>query len=269
MTILLLVSAAGLALAMVAGWAFQRARDNGGWTDVFWTFGTGLAGAAVALYPLGGSSASPRQWLVAALVVIWSSRLGLHIALRVASSPEDARYVTLRSDWGAAFQRTMALFLPAQAIISIPLLASIMLAARNPARGLGVLDLIGVAVLAAAVVGEGLADRQLDAFKAHPANRGRVCDVGLWRWSRHPNYFFEWLGWLAYPIIAFDPSGAWPLGAVALAGPLAMFVILNFATGLPPLEAHMLRTRGEAFRDYQRRTSAFFPLPPRTKGAGS
>ena len=117
------------------------------------------------------------------------------------------------------------------------------------------------------MLGEGAADRQLDVFKADPRNRGRVCDVGLWSWSRHPNYFFEWLGWLTYPVIAIDPAGAWPQGWLTLLGPLTMWLLLNFLSGVPPLEAHMLRSRGEAFRDYQRRTSAFFPLPPKRKGA--
>ena len=122
---------------------------------------------------------------------------------------------------------------------------------------------IGALILVAAVAGEGIADRQLDAFKADPANHGRVCDVGLWSWSRHPNYFFEWLGWLAWPVMAIDLQGRYPLGWLALGAPLVMWLLLNFFSGVPPLEAHMLRSRGEAFRAYQRRTSAFFPLPPR------
>ena len=263
MIVLLLTASIGLCLVMIAGWAVQRAADNGGWTDVFWTFGTGLAGVAVALYPLRGASPSARQELVGALVAIWSLRLGGHMALRVAGSPEDARYAELRTRWGAGFQRMMARFLPTQAIASIPLLASIMLAARNPSPGLGIADAVGASVLVVAVLGEGAADRQLSRFKAQAPQGARVCDIGLWSWSRHPNYFFEWLGWLAYPVIALAPPDGWPLGLVALAGPIAMYVFLNFGTGLPPLEAHMLRTRGAAFGDYQRRTSAFFPLPPR------
>ena len=261
---LLLASAAAFCVLMLAGWVFQCVAGNGGWTDVFWTFGTGLAGALVALYPLAGHAPSHRQIMVAALIGVWALRLGLHIALRVTHSPEDARYAALRQHWGPRFQLAMAVFLPGQAILSIPLLASIMLAARNPAPGLGLEDLLGVAILVAAVLGEGAADQQLDRFKADPANRGRVCGAGLWAWSRHPNYFFEWMGWLAYPVIALNLSGSWPQGVLALTGPLAMYAILNYGTGLPPLEAHMLRTRGEAFRAYQRRTSAFFPLPPKT-----
>ena len=265
MILLLTATMLGFVAFMLVGWAFQRARGNGGWTDVFWSFGMGLAGVACALWPLEPGPLSERQWLVAALIGIWSLRVGLHIALRVARSGEDARYARLREEWDANFQLRMALFLPGQALLSIPLVAAVTLAAHRPGP-IGLSDLAAVLILAAAVLGEGIADRQLDAFKADPANRGRICDVGLWSWSRHPNYFFEWLGWLAYPVIAIDRWGGYREGWLALAGPLTIWLLLNFLSGVPPLEAHMLRSRGDAFRDYQRRTSAFFPFPPR-KGA--
>jgi steroid 5-alpha reductase family enzyme len=265
--ILLLASAtAGFTALMLVGWAFQRARGNGGWTDVFWSFGLGLAGLIVALWPLEPGPLPPRQWLSAAMIGAWSLRIGLHIAGRVARSAEDARYAQMRQDWGSRFQLWMALFLPGQALLSIPLTAAVLLAAHRPGP-LGYADLAGVAVYAVAVIGEGIADRQLDAFKADPGSRGRICDVGLWSWSRHPNYFFEWLGWLAWPAIAIDPEGGYLQGWLALGAPLTMWLLLNFLSGVPPLEAHMLKSRGEVFRDYQRRTSAFFPFPPRRKGA--
>ncbi len=113
----------------------------------------------------------------------------------------------------------------------------------------------------AGVVGEAIADYQLRRFKTDMANRNSVCDTGLWRWSRHPNYFFEWLCWLAYPLIAIDLSGHNRYGWLALLAPACMYWVLVFVSGIPPLEEHMLRSRGETFRDYQARTRAFFPLP--------
>jgi steroid 5-alpha reductase family enzyme len=124
--------------------------------------------------------------------------------------------------------------------------------------------LLAVVVLVAGVAGEALADRQLQKFKADPANNGRICDAGLWSWSRHPNYFFEWLGWVAYPLFAI--STAWGWGWLALSGPAVMFWTLRYASGVPPLEAHMLRRHGDAFRAYQARVNAFFPAPPRATG---
>jgi steroid 5-alpha reductase family enzyme len=122
---------------------------------------------------------------------------------------------------------------------------------------------VGGFLLAVATVGEAIADCQLRQFKADPANRNAVCDIGLWSWSRHPNYFFEWLVWLAYPLIAIDWSGDNRLGWLTLLAPVCMYWLLVHVSGIPPLEDHMLRTRGVAFRAYQRRTSPFFPLPPR------
>ena len=122
-------------------------------------------------------------------------------------------------------------------------------------------DYLGALILFAGIAGEGIADAQLKRFRDNPANKGRVCDAGLWRWSRHPNYFFQWFGWLAYPVIAITPGHPW--GFAALAAPLFMFWILNYVTGVPPLEEQMARSRGEAWRAYQARTSRFFPLPPK------
>ena len=116
---------------------------------------------------------------------------------------------------------------------------------------------------AVAIAGEGLSDWQLQTFKANPANKGGINDVGLWRFSRHPNYFFETFGWLAYPVLAIDLTGAYPWGFAALVAPACMYWLLVYVSGIPPLEQHMLRTRGDRFRAYQRRTNAFFPGPVR------
>jgi steroid 5-alpha reductase family enzyme len=125
-------------------------------------------------------------------------------------------------------------------------------------------DYVGALILLAGIAGEALADAQLKAFRTDPGNKGRVCDVGLWRWSRHPNYFFEWFGWLAYPVIAISPSDplSYTWGFAALLGPVFMYWILVYVTGIPPLEAQMLRSRGDRYRDYQSRTSPFFPWLP-------
>ena len=109
--------------------------------------------------------------------------------------------------------------------------------------------------------GEAVADGQMKAFRASAGHKGQVMDRGLWSWSRHPNYFFQWLGWLAYPVIALDPAR--PLTWLSLAAPVVMYGVLRYVSGVPPLEAAMLKSRGERFRDYQARVSVFFPLPPR------
>ena len=250
-----------MAVVMITGWAVQRAANNGGWTDVFWTYGTGATCALAALAPLGGQHAPTwRQMLVAALVAIWAGRLGTYVALRVAGGPEDARYAALRRDWGGKFQFNMFGLLIVQAPVTALLSVSVLLAARNPDPALRWQDLVGALILAGSILGESVADGQMKRFKADTSNKGKVCDVGLWGWSRHPNYLFEFVGWLAYPVIAIQLAHPWSFASVL--GPAAMFVILRFATGVPPLEEAMVRSKGDAYRDYQARVSAFLPRPP-------
>jgi steroid 5-alpha reductase family enzyme len=264
MTILILLVAVGLSIVMALAWAYQRRVANAGWVDVFWTFGLGLGGVAMALAPIPGTAGpTGRQELIALMAAFWSIRLGTHLGVRVAHHAEDVRYNSFRRSWGADFQRRMFWFLQIQAAAAILLALCILLAARYPAPGIRLVDWVGVAILAAAIAGEGIADAQLKRFKANPANKGGVCDVGLWRWSRHPNYFFEWLVWAAFAVMAVDFSGAYLWGWLALLGPISMYWLLVYVSGIPPLETLMLKSRGDAYRRYQATTRAFFPLPPR------
>lgn len=252
-----------LVLVMAAAWLVQRLTGQGGWADAFWSLGLGAAGVLVALFPLDSAAPSARQTLAACLIGAWGLRLGLHIAARARSSHEDPRYARLRQDWGRHFQSRMFGFLMLQAGAAALLALSILVAARNPAPGLNFQDALATVVFVAALCGEALADRQLSRFKADPANRGEVCDTGLWAWSRHPNYFFEWLGWSAWPIFALNLSGDWTWGWLALSGPAYIYWLLTRVSGVPLLEAHMRRSRPEAFAAYAARTSVFFPRPPR------
>jgi steroid 5-alpha reductase family enzyme len=204
---------------------------------------------------------------VAVLVALWSLRLGSHIAVRTAGISDDPRYAAFAREWGANSPRRMFVFLQNQGLGSIPLVFAIFVAARFPSEALRLQDWLGALILLAGIAGEALADAQLKRFRADPANEGRVCDAGLWRWSRHPNYFFQWLGWLAYPVIALsiDDPLFYPWGWASLLAPVFMYWILVHVTGIPPLEQQMLRSRGERYRDYQSRTSMFFPLPPPQK----
>ncbi len=164
---------------------------------------------------------------------------------------------------GPDASRRMFWFAQSQAWVSVPLALSIMIAASHPAPGLRLQDFLGAIVLAVAIAGEAVADRQLKSFRANPANKGRVCDQGLWGLSRHPNYFFEWMCWIAYPTVAIDLQGGYPWGWLAISAPLVMYWLLVHVSGIPLLEQHMLRRSGEEFRKYQARTNAFFPGPPR------
>jgi steroid 5-alpha reductase family enzyme len=256
--------AVALSVLMAGAWAVQQRTGNSGWVDTIWTFSLGLVGAGSALWPVGAAAPNARQWLVAALVAIWSLRLGLHIAARSAKISDDPRYAAFAKEWGVDSPRKMFIFLQNQGLGSIPLVFSIFVAARFPSDVLRIQDYVGALILFIGIGGEALADAQLKRFRTNPANKGRVCDAGLWRWSRHPNYFFEWFGWLAYPVIAISLDYPW--GWATLLAPVFMYWILVHITGIPPLEQQMLRSRGERYRDYQSRTSMFFLLPPQ-KGA--
>jgi steroid 5-alpha reductase family enzyme len=259
--IALLCIAAALSLFMSLAWMLQQRTGNSGWVDTSWAAGVGFAGSISALYPLSSNGLNARQVIVAALAALWALRLGLHIGRRTAGMADDPRYAKLRADWGSEAPRRMFLFLQLQALVSVSLVESMFVAAHNPDPALRMQDFVAIVILLVAVLGEGLADWQLRQFKSDASNKGSINDRGLWSWTRHPNYFFETLGWVAYPLLAIDP--AYPWGWLALAGPACMYWLLVYVSGIPPLEEHLLRTRGEAFRAYQRRTNAFFPAPPR------
>ena len=266
LAILALLLAIACAAIMTVAWRVAVSTGKTGWIDVVWTFGVGITGAAAAFVPVAGASSFlPRQILVAVLVAAWSLRLGSHIAARTLKNGDDPRYRKFIKEWGGDWRGQLFRFLQIQAAVMLLLALSVMAAAHNPPDALRWQDWLGVAILVAAVVGEAVADRQLARFAANPANKGKVCDVGLWSWSRHPNYFFEWLGWVAYPVIAIDLTGNYWWGLASLVAPAMMYWLLAHVSGVPPLEEHMLKSRGDAFRAYQRRVSAFFPAPPKTQ----
>ncbi|MCP8939431.1 DUF1295 domain-containing protein [Alsobacter sp. SYSU M60028] len=253
-----LCAAVFLSLAMAAAWMVARREGGSGWTDAIWSFATGAAGVAVVLWPAEGASTG-RQWLVAALIGYWGGRLGGHIASRtLLHAGDDPRYAELRREWASDFDRRLFRFLQIQALAGWVLAMSAMVAARNPAPFPSWGDAAGLVLAVLALIGESVADAQLRAFRRDPMNRGGVCDVGLWSVSRHPNYFFEWLFWLALAMFAIGPFG-W--NWLALAAPAMMYWLLVHVSGIPPLEAHMLRSRGDEYRDVQRRIRPFWPIP--------
>src|SRR5258708_29391755 len=177
--------AVALSILMAGAWMVQQRTGNSGWVDTIWTFSLGLTGAGSALWPVAGAAPNARQWLVAALVAVWSLRLGVHIAVRTAEITDDPRYAAFAREWGAGSRRKMFVFLQNQGFGSIPLVFAIFVAARFPGDALRLRDYLGALILLAGIAGEALADAQLKRFRTDPSNQGRVCDAGLWRWSRH------------------------------------------------------------------------------------
>ena len=225
--------------------------------DRGWTGGLGIG--AIAFY-LAHGTGTPRGWLVLALLLLWSGRLGWHLLRdRVLPGREDPRYAALARHWGENAGRNFFFLFLVQIPFVALFLFPVSIAMANPAAFGIWSDWAGLAIGILALSGESLADRQLAAFRARPENSGAVCRSGLWGYSRHPNYFFEWVHWWAYVAFAWGGDGAlW-----ALTGPLAMYVFLRFLTGIPPAERSSLRSRGEAYREYQKTTNAFFPWKPK------
>lgn len=245
---------------LVAAWVVSVVRRDASVVDVFW--GLGFVVAAWT-YHATTAGAPARQALVVTLVTIWGLRLSLHILRRSIGRGEDFRYAEMRRNWGKRFPwvSLFTIFLLQAAIlwaVSLPLWQA--QRSAEPAS-LGALDAVGTLVFLVGLFFETVGDEQLRRFKADPANRGKVMDRGLWRYTRHPNYFGDAAVWWGLFLIAFaTPGSAWTVYA-----PLAMTVLLLRVSGVTLLEKTLSESR-PGYREYMERTSSFFPLPPRSSG---
>jgi steroid 5-alpha reductase family enzyme len=246
-----------MVVVMTLGWAWQKKNTNAGIVDVLWSFGTGGMCAAMAV---GASGDFARRCTIAGLAAVWGVRLGVHLGRRVIGEAEDGRYQNLRAKFGAKANVNFFIFFQIQAAWTVMFATPIYFAAAARAPFPAWSDFAAAAVWFMAVGGEGLADLQLARFREDARNKGGVCNVGLWRYSRHPNYFFEWAHWFAYVLFGLSAPYWWG----TLAGPVVMFLFLYKVTGIPYTEQRALKTRGDAYREYQRTTSPFFPWPPKS-----
>lgn len=247
-----LIGAAIVATLMFVLWLIHLRTHNASVVDPGWAYGLALIAIAYAFL---GPGEGPRKWLGAGMAAVWGFRLGTHLLLRILGQPEEGRYQQLRKEWGGNIALKFLAFFEFQALLDVFLSLPFLLAALNSAPSLGYAEYGSVALFAIAVIGEAVADSQLSAFKRAPPSHGEVCQRGLWNYSRHPNYFFEWLVWTAWALFALSS----PYGWLACACPLLMFYFLFRVTGIPATEAQALRSKGEAYRRYQQTTSAFVP----------
>jgi steroid 5-alpha reductase family enzyme len=239
------VAVFAVALMLVIWWLALRV-NNLGIVDIAWS----AAFAPVAIYYALATHGDPvRRALIAGMAALWSLRLGMYLYFRVTGHHphEDVRYAQMRAKWGSNLKSQALIFFELQAVLIVLLSTPFLAACLNPRAGVGVWVL--------AILGESLADRQLKQFRSNPENKGKICQAGLWNYSRHPNYFFEWLVWVGFFLFAWNsPGGCWTV----LCPALMLFFLLR-VTGIPLTEELSLKSKGDAYREYQRTTSAFVP----------
>jgi steroid 5-alpha reductase family enzyme len=250
------IAALALAVIFAVVWALCTRIRNYGFLDACWSLSIALAAPFYALY---GSGLPARRWIFAIAGTLWSLRLGVHILIRVWKHhpKEDPRYETLRRRWPGSLM--FLLFFELQALIALVFSLPFLVAASDPKPRLTGVEWAGLVLALFATGGEALADAQAQRFKRDLTNHDRVLDIGLWRYSRHPNYFFESLVWWGFFVAALPSAYGW----VTAACPLLMLYFLFRVTGIPITEEHSVRTRGDRYRQYQRTTSMFVPWPPR------
>jgi steroid 5-alpha reductase family enzyme len=258
---LLVAGYLAMAVFMAGLWALQLRVRNASIADVGWC--AGLI-AVAAWYAAQASGEAERKVLVVAMVCLYAGRLGIYILFnRVIGKTEDARYRLLRRQWGASEPLRMFGYFQLQAAAVAAFSLPFLVLVQNPRPPFGLWELAGFLIWIVAISGEATADWQLAQFRDKPWNRDRVCRDGLWRYSRHPNYFFEWVHWWAYVVIATGAPG-WPLTWI---GPVVMGWALLKVTGIPLAEAQAIRSRGENYREYQRTTNAFVPWFPKQRSS--
>lgn len=260
---LLLWSWIAMAGWMSALWLVERTQRNASLADVGWC--VGLV-AVVAGYAWSAAGEVERKLLLVVMASAYGLRLGWYIlSNRVIGKAEDRRYQRLRRDGRLSDPLRMFGYFQLQAaaivLFSLPFLAVM----QNPRPPFSLWELAGVIIWMIGIIGESMADWQLAAFRAKPWNHDRVCREGLWYCSRHPNYFFEWVHWWAYVVMAIGSPG-WGLTWI---GPMVMGVALLRITGIPWAEEQAIRTRGDDYRRYQDTTSAFIPWWPKTGQSSS
>lgn len=252
-----LIGAGVAALGMFILWLLERRWRNASHVDAGWSAGIGVL---AVLYGLVGTGDPLRRGVVAGLVALWALRLTIHLVRdRLGGRSEDGRYAMLRKQWDPNDGFWFFAFFQLQAgfvvIFSLP--AWVVSGVAQPFGT--ITDIIGVVWFLFALSGVVLADRQLARWRNDPANQGRTCRAGLWRFSRHPNYFFEFLLWWSWAFLAVGGNWYW----LTLFVPIFLLVLLLGVTGIPYNEKRAVASRGDDYRAYQTEVSAFIPWFPR------
>lgn len=242
-----------VSLAMTLIWYGGLKIKKAGIVDVFWS----LLVLLLALYfTLMNQARGEKMGLLIVLTTIWAMRLAAHIFYRNKKlGRDDTRYQALKEKWGKAAPQKMWKFYIQQGAGALLFAWPALFVSLSHSVQLGIFEWVGSAVVGVAIFGETCADFQLEQFKSNLQNKGKVCRVGLWNVSRHPNYFFEWLVWVGMAIYASGTSWGW----ISMICPAGMYYLLNHVTGIPITERESVKSRGPAYETYQQEVNAFFP----------
>lgn len=244
-------------LIMLSLWLYQLKTRDAGSVDIGWALCLMTAAACAFIF---GEGSAERKGPIFLMAFLASARLALMLTGRLfRGGGEDPRYQTIRAGWGKNADRNFLFFFEFQAFLAVLLAFPFFISSQNsgPLSGF---ETAGFVIWLTGFIGEVTADKQLAAFKLESANKGKPCDAGLWKYSRHPNYFFEWIIWIGYFVYACGSPWGW----ISVICPLLMLHFLVNVSGIPPAEAQALKTKGELYRQYQSKTSAFIPWRPKT-----
>jgi steroid 5-alpha reductase family enzyme len=254
------VTAAALAIAvlMFATWLASLALRNASIVDIVWGLGFVLVAWVVRLQ---GDTNTTRQWILVGMTSVWGLRLAGYLFWRNHDQPEDYRYRAMRKRWGPRFPLiSLGTVFALQGALMFLVSLAVQLGQVDDSPDVGAVAMIGGALFIVGITFEAVGDLQLARFKAKPGNAGRVLDTGLWRYTRHPNYFGDACVWWGIGLVAAESAtGRW-----GLIGPVVMTVLLLRVSGVSLLEKSLEKRKPE-YAAYMARTSAFIPLPPKQR----
>ena len=249
------ISMAVSSTVMTLCWMAYIRTDEASFVDVIWALGT----AVVGIYFLQENQGNPnRATLLSVMLVLWSARLSIHLILRLRKRGEDSRYLRMKAKWGEQSRAKFFWFFQAQALFVVIFALPFLVAGSSPTT-LGGSDILASILWITGFIGGTIADWQLESFKSRPGRKpGDVCKEGLWNYTRHPNYFFEWVLWSSYALVGIQAGG----GLWLLLIPVVVFTFLTKLTGMPFIECPKLAVKGSAYAEYVANTSPFFPWIP-------
>ena len=246
-----------LFLQMSFMWGLYRILKNPSVVDVSWSLGLMFSG----LIYLSFTPFSFRTLIIGSLLILWALRLAFYLwYTRIRKGHVDKRYIELSTNWKISPSLGFFINFQLQGLLILIISSVFLLVSKSGHTHITTMDIFAFCIIAAGIMGETIADMQLQRFKMR--DKGEVCNIGLWNYSRHPNYFFDWLSWTGFALLAIQST----LGYLFFLSPLILYVIFTRMTG-PLTERSSIQSRGQKYIEYQKQTSMFFPWFKKKSGS--